>query len=84
MLHKTLLGLVLGLLISASFALNFNLILPLKVDTNLLIGLLLSFPIWAGVQVWCYASPSAKHAWLKLLKVLLPSVLLNVILLYIR
>lgn len=84
MLHKTLLGFFLGLVISASIALNINLILPLKVDTLLLIGLIISFPIWAGIQVWCYSSTSNKQAWLRLTKVLVPSVVLNIILLYVR
>lgn len=84
MWSRTFAGLILGLLLSASIALNFNLILPLKEDTNLLIGLFMAFPIWAGVQVWSYSFVSAKKAWLTLCSVLIPSVIINAVFLALR
>jgi len=84
MWSRTFAGLILGLLLSASIALNFNLILPLKEDTKLLIGLLMAFPIWAGVQVWSYSFVSAKKAWLTLCSVLIPSVIINAVFLALR
>ncbi|MDK1289362.1 hypothetical protein [Pseudoalteromonas umbrosa] len=78
---KTILGFFSGLFISISLALNTNLILPFAEDTRLLIGLILGFPIWAGVMVWVYAFDTALKAAKHMLLILLPSALLNVILL---
>ena len=84
MWSRTFAGLLIGLLLSISLVLNLNLLLPIKEDTMLLIGLLLAFPIWAGIQVWSYSFASAKKAWLKLSFVLIPSVLINAALLALR
>ena len=84
MWSKTFAGFFLGLFISMSIVLNLNLLIPLKIDTLLISGLIIAFPLWAAVQVWCYATPSRKTAWLRGLKVLVPSVILNIILLYSR
>ncbi len=84
MWSRTFAGFIIGLLLSVSLVLNLNLLLPIKEDTMLLIGLLLAFPLWAGVQVWGYSFASAKQAWLKLSMVLIPSVLINAVLLALR
>ncbi len=84
MWSRTFAGLLLGLLISVSVVLNLNLLLPIKEDSMLLIGLLCAFPIWAGIQVWAYSFTSAKKAWLKLALVLAPSAALNALLLVLR
>jgi hypothetical protein len=84
MWSRTFAGLVLGLFLSVSIVINLNLALPVKEDTMLLIGLLIAFPIWAGVQVWSYSFVSAKKAWVKLSLVLIPSVLINAVLLALR
>ena len=84
MWSRTFAGFILGLLISVSVVLNLNLLLPIREDTMLLIGLLLAFPIWAGIQVWAYSFSSAKKAWLKLTIALTPSVLINALLLVLR
>jgi len=80
MWSRTLSGFILGLLLSISVALNLNLLLPIAQDVSLLIGLLVAFPIWAGVQVWSYSFSSAKQAWLKGTIVLAPNVVLSTIL----
>ncbi len=84
MWSRTFAGLILGLLISISVILNLNLTLPIKEDSMLLIGLLLAFPIWVGIQVWAYSFSQSKKAWLTLFWVLLPSALLNTLLLTLR
>jgi hypothetical protein len=84
MWSRTFAGLIIGLLLSVSLVLNLNLLLPIKEDTMLLIGLLLAFPIWAGIQVWSYSFTSAKKAWLTLSLALIPSVLINTVLLSLR
>jgi hypothetical protein len=84
MWSRTFAGLIVGLLLSISLVLNLNLLLPIKEDTMLLIGLLLAFPIWAGIQVWGYSFVSAKQAWKRLSLVLVPSVLINAVLLALR
>jgi hypothetical protein len=84
MWSRTFAGLLLGLFISISVVLNLNLLLPIKEDSMLLIGLLCAFPMWAGIQVWAYSFTSAKKAWLKLALVLAPSAALNALLLVLR
>jgi hypothetical protein len=84
MWSRTLAGFIIGLLLSVSLVLNLNLLLPIKEDTILLLGLLLAFPIWAGIQVWGYSFTSAKKAWIKMSLVLVPSVLVNAALLALR
>ena len=84
MWSRTFAGLIIGLLLSVSTVLNLNLLLPIKEDTMLLIGLLFAFPIWAGIQVWAYSFTSAKKSWLKLSLLLIPSVLINAVLLSLR
>lgn len=84
MWSRTFAGLIIGLLLSVSLVLNLNLLLPIKEDTMLLIGLLLAFPLWAGTQVWSYCFTSPKRAWFKLSLVLIPSVLVNAVLLALR
>jgi hypothetical protein len=84
MWSKTFAGLLLGLLISISVILNLNLTLPIQEDSMLLIGLILAFPIWVGIQVWAYSFTKSKKAWLTLFWVLLPSALLNSLLLALR
>jgi hypothetical protein len=84
MWSRTFAGLIIGLLLSVSIVLNLNLLLPIKEDTMLLLGLLLAFPIWAGIQVWAYSFSNARKAWLKLTLVLIPSVLVNAVLLVLR
>lgn len=84
MWSKTFAGFLLGLFISMSLVLNLNLLIPLPIDTLLLSGLLIAFPTWAGIQVWCYSSESRKASWLRGIYVLVPSILLNAVLLYTR
>jgi len=84
MWSRTFAGLIIGLFLSVSLVLNLNLLLPIKEDTMLLIGLLLAFPIWTGIQVWSYSFTCAKKAWLKLSLLLIPSVLINAVLLSLR
>ncbi|TMN41641.1 hypothetical protein [Pseudoalteromonas sp. S2755] len=81
---KTLVGFFLGLLLSISLVLNLNLLLPLSESTKLMIGLVLAFPIWAGILVWSYAFASAKAACKPMFAIFIPSLLLNTALLLIR
>ena len=84
MWSRTFSGFILGLLISISIVLNLNLLLPIKEETMLLVGLLFAFPLWASCQVWAYTFTSSKKAWLTLTLTLAPSILLNVLLLIVR
>lgn len=72
-----------GCVLSISLMLNMNLLLPAVIDTRLLVGLLVSFPIWVGVMVWCYASESTKQAWIRCLSLLAVSGSLNTILMVV-
>jgi len=79
---RSLTGFFLGLLISISLVLNLNRLLPLAVDLRLLIGLLIAFPLWGGVMLYCYYSRSAPRAAFHCVALLAASSLLNAALLY--
>jgi len=81
---RTIAGLTLGLFFSMSLALNLNLTLPFDIDTSLFFGLIIAFPLWVAVQVWCYATDSTKEAWKRGSKILAPSIALNILLLSLR
>ncbi|GEK11259.1 hypothetical protein HUZ36_04080 [Pseudoalteromonas sp. McH1-7] len=81
---KTLLGFFLGLLLSISLVLNLNLLLPFSEAAKLMLGLILAFPIWAGVMTWSYAFTTAGAASKRLFTILIPSILLNSALLLMR
>jgi hypothetical protein len=76
---KSLAAIVGGCLLSVSIMLNLNQLLPAPIDTRLLVGLLVAFPIWVGVMVWCYASVNAKQAWLRCLGLLILSASINAV-----
>lgn len=77
MLAKTLTGVLGGCLISISIMLNLNYLLPVDVDSQLLIGLLVSFPVWIAAMVLGYGSRTALYAWKRYGYILLLSVGLN-------
>ena len=60
---KTLAALVGGCLLSISLMLNINFALDIQVDHELLIGLLISFPLWVSGMVFCYAANTTLQAW---------------------
>lgn len=77
MIAKTFAGVLGGCLVSISVMLNLNFILPFNVDVRLLIGLLVSFPIWIAAMVWGYGESGGLQAWKKFAYVLLVSVSVN-------
>lgn len=77
MIAKTFAGILGGCLISISIMLNFNYLLPVDVDSQLLIGLLISFPVWVAAMVWGYASNNGLHAWKRYSYILFFSIGLN-------
>lgn len=77
MIAKTLAGFIGGCLISISIMLNINYLLPVEVDSQLLIGLLVSFPVWVAAMVWGYASKDALQAWRRYSYILVISVGIN-------
>lgn len=60
---KTIAAILGGCLLSISLMLNLNYILDMQVDHQLLVGLLISFPIWVAGMVSCYAANSTLQAW---------------------
>jgi len=76
---KSFAGVIWGLLISITLMLNCYHILPLPRDVSLLTGLLLAFNIWVMVMVYCYASNNALKASLGCLKVLVVSLVINIV-----
>jgi len=78
---KTFAALFGGGLLSISLMLNLNLLLPAAIDTRLMVGLLVAFPIWIVVMVWCYASAHAKQAWVRCLGLMAVSAGINTLLL---
>jgi len=77
MIAKTIAGVFGGCLVSISVMLNLNYLIPVNVDTQLLIGLLVSFPIWIAAMVWAYASSGGLQAWKKYSYVLAISISIN-------
>lgn len=66
-----------GCLVSISVMLNLNYLLPFMVDTRLLVGLLVAFPIWVASMIYFYGSENAKQAWKRCGTILLVSVGIN-------
>lgn len=59
---KSIFGFFAGCVLSVSIMLNLNYLLPFAIDTKLLIGLLLGYPLWAGIMTYIYAQPTLKKA----------------------
>lgn len=74
---KSLAAIIGGCLLSISLMLNLNQVLGAAIDTRLLVGLLVAFPIWIAVMIWCYASESAKQAWLRCIGLFIVSAGIN-------
>lgn len=55
MIAKTLIAVFGGCLVSISVMLNINFLLPVHIEIRLLVGLLLSFPIWIAAMIWAYS-----------------------------
>lgn len=77
MWHRTLVSIVMGCLVSISIMLNLNYVLPFAVDVKLLLGLLVAFPIWVAVMIYCFACTQLKRVWLGNLVVLIGSASIN-------
>jgi hypothetical protein len=60
---KTFAAIIGGCLLSITLMLNVNFILDIQTDYELLIGLLISFPLWVTGMVLCYASSTTLQAW---------------------
>lgn len=76
---KTFAALIGGCILSISLMLNIKFMTPFSVGTQLFVGLIVAFPIWTTLMLWCYASKNGKQAWLRCLLLLLPSVLVNML-----
>ena len=74
---KTVAAILGGGLVSISIMLNLNFMIPLAVDTRLLIGVLIAFPLWVAAMLACYASRDGVHAWQGCALVLLVSISVN-------
>lgn len=77
MLPKSIAAILGGCLVSISVMLNVNYLLPLMIDTRLLIGLLTAFPLWVATMIYCYGSENSKQAWKRCGTILLVSVGVN-------
>lgn len=77
MIAKSFAALFGGCLVSISVMLNLNYLLPLAVDTRLLVGLLVAFPLWIAAMIWSYGSASGLQAWKRHAYVLVVSLSIN-------
>lgn len=77
---KTSAALIGGCFLSISLTLNLNYLLPLRVDALLMLGILLAFPMWAALMVWCYSSSSGVQAWKRCSGLMALSLTLNTVL----
>ncbi|WDD99763.1 hypothetical protein [Thalassomonas actiniarum] len=62
MWFKSFAAMILGLLLSVSFMLNLNYLLPVAVDIRLFVSLVSAFCFWLAVMVYCYSRNSARAA----------------------
>ena len=74
---KSILGLLLGFLLSMSLAINLGFLLPIPRDVFLLIAVLGGFSFWAGIISWFHCVTSVKRPSLISLLVFVLSALLN-------
>ena len=74
---KSIAAILGGCLVSISVMLNVNYLLPMMIDTRLLIGLLTAFPLWIATMIYCFVSDSGKQAWKRCSLILVVSVGVN-------
>lgn len=77
MIGKTFAAIFGGCLVSISLMLNIKFLIPVDVDVQLLIGLLISFPLWVAAMVWAYSCSGGLQAWKKYSYVLIVSIIIN-------
>lgn len=77
---KSITAVLWGLLISSSLTLNIRYYIPMPVDVNLLVGVLIGFTSWGIVMTYCYSCDTSKQANIACLKIF--SVLLLLIGIY--
>jgi len=82
MWKKTSAALIGGCLLSISLTLNLNYLLPLSVDALLMLGMLLAFPVWGALMVWCYSSSDGMQAWKRCSGLMTLSLALNTVLFF--
>jgi len=78
---KTLTSFFLGLLLSISLMMNLASLLPLAIDTVLIIGFITNFFVWSGVMVYFYAFETIKKPLIQSGLILLISIVGNILLL---
>jgi len=78
---KTLTSFFLGLLLSISLMMNLASLLPLAIDTVLIIGFITNFFVWSGVMVYFYAFETIKKPLIQSGLILLVSIVGNILLL---
>ncbi|MEP1384620.1 MAG: hypothetical protein ABJK64_12630 [Paraglaciecola sp.] len=79
---KFILAILVGFILSSSFTVNLNLILPVPKDVGLFVGLIFGFLSWAGAMVYFVSFNKITSALLHSIKWLVPSIALNVFLLF--
>ena len=77
MIAKSFAAIFGGCIVSISVMLNLNYLLPFNVDTRLLIGLLVAFPLWVAAMIWSYGSDGGLQAWKRHAYVLVISLSIN-------
>ncbi|MFT4924018.1 MAG: hypothetical protein ACI8WB_000096 [Phenylobacterium sp.] len=82
MWSKTFAAIVAGALLSASLAININVLLPVATDSKLLVSVLLAFVLWVAVMVACYGCKNGWQAWRRCGGGLLLSAGLNTLMLW--
>jgi len=75
MWHKTFAGLLSGLVFFLLIPITFSLIIPSSTALMVTFTIVIFLPVWAGIMTYCYAAQSAKQAWLRGIKLALPSAL---------
>ena len=65
MWHKTISGLLSGLIFLLFIPTGLSLLFPTAIAFLITLTILLFIPIWAGIMTYCYAASNAKQSWLR-------------------
>jgi len=73
-----------GCILSITLVLNIKFMMPFAIDIQLFTGMLLIFPIWTAIIVWCYSCQNGKQAWVQCGVLLAPSAVINALYIWVN
>jgi len=73
-----------GCILSITLVLNIKFMMPFSLDIQFFTGMLLIFPIWTAIMVWCYSCKNGKQAWVRCGILSAPSAVINVFYIWVN